>query len=172
MTSVLHFRKQLVGPPVAVFGPGILVRPLAAPEEVPAWLALRERAMADERPTVRPWTSADFEREMTGKSWWRGDHCWVAIDAEATRAERPIIGTATLSLREGAAGIVPVVHWLLVDPAWRRRGVGRLLMAHLELAAWDTGWREVQLETHAGWSAALAFYHSMGYAPLGDRSPR
>ena len=48
----------------------------------------------------------------------------------------------------------------------------RLLMSHLERAAWDAGWREVQLETHAGWSAAVAFYQSIGYAPVRDRSPR
>jgi hypothetical protein len=41
----------------------------------------------------------------------------------------------------------------------------------LERAAWDAGWREVQLETHAGWSEAVAFYHSIGYAPVRDRSP-
>ena len=58
-----------------------------------------------------------------------------------------------------------MVHWLLVDPRWRRRGIGRLLMSHLELAAWDDGWREMQLETHAGWAAAVAFYQSMGYEP-------
>jgi GNAT superfamily N-acetyltransferase len=75
-------------------------------------------------------------------------------------------------MREGAVCTIPVVHWLLVDPAWRRRGVGRLLMLHLELAAWHDGYREIELETHAGWGAAVAFYQSMGYAPVRDRSPR
>ena len=32
--------------------------------------------------------------------------------------------------------------------------------------------RRVELETHAGWSDALAFYHSTGYAPVRERSPR
>lgn len=67
---------------------------------------------------------------------------------------------------------MPVVHWLLVDPNYRRRGIGRLLMNCLERAAWDAGHRELQLETHAGWSAAVAFYQSIGYAPARDPSPR
>jgi GNAT superfamily N-acetyltransferase len=86
--------------------------------------------------------------------------------------ENMLVGSVMMAIREGRAGSVPVVHWLLVEPAWRRRGIGRLLLSHLERAAWDDGWREVQLETHAGWSAAVAFYHSMGYAPLREPSPR
>ena len=57
----------------------------------------------------------------------------------------------------------PAVHWLVVLPAARRQGVGRLLMSHLERAAWDAGHREVLLETHAQWQAAVQFYEALGY---------
>ncbi len=172
MSSVLHFRKELTSPPVVVDAPGIRVRQTLLPAEVPGWLALRERAMASEIPAVRTWTNADFRSEMTDKPWWRGDHSWVAVDDDASEKSRSIIGTVTLAVREGSLSKVPVVHWLLVDPEWHRRGVGRSLMYHLECAAWDVGWREVQLETHAGWSAAVAFYHSMGYSLVRERWPR
>src|SRR5262249_39191762 len=111
--------------------------------------------------------------EMQSKPWWRDDRTWVAIagDPPSPDAER-IVGAVTLALRQGASATVPVVHWLLVDPAWRRRGVGRLLMSQLERAARDDGWREIELETHAGWEAAVAFYQSIGYAPVRERSPR
>jgi ribosomal protein S18 acetylase RimI-like enzyme len=59
------------------------------------------------------------------------------------------------------------VHWLIVRSNWRRHGVGRLLMAHLETAAWDAGYREVWLETHVAWEAAVKFYRSLGYAQAG-----
>lgn len=172
MTSVIHFRKQLTGPPVAAVAPEFQVRQLSVPDDVPAWLALRERAMADQNPSIRSWSQADFQSEMVDKPWWRSDRSWVAMAGDTSDGLPTIIGSVTLAMREGTASTVPVVHWLLVDPAWRRRGVGRLLMSHLERAAWETGWREVQLETHAGWSAAVAFYHSIGYAPLRERSPR
>jgi hypothetical protein len=36
----------------------------------------------------------------------------------------------------------------------------------LEQAAWDDGYREVHIETHAGWSAAIALYSKRGYELL------
>jgi GNAT superfamily N-acetyltransferase len=189
MTSILHLRKELSQPPVALSLPEIGVRPLMMPDDVPAWLALRDRAMADESPSVRSWSAEDFGIEMLRKSWWQADRTWLAIAGElrlagsanpATRrspareddvATRSVVGAVTLAMRQGTFQTVPAIHWLLVDPTWRRRGIGRLLISRLERAAWNAGWREVQLETHTGWSAAVAFYQSMGYAPLRDRSP-
>jgi GNAT superfamily N-acetyltransferase len=168
MPSVLHFRRQLYRPPDAVEVPGICVRNISIPGDIAAWLALRDRAMADQTPRVRSWSKSDFFSEMQSKSWWRPERMWLAFSLETA----PPVGAVTLAMREGAAGTIPVVHWLLVDPAWRRRGVGRLLISHLEHAAWNDGWREIELETHAGWTAAVAFYHSIGYAPVRDRSPR
>jgi GNAT superfamily N-acetyltransferase len=170
MASVLHLRKQLVLPPVALPVPGARLRTFEIPEDVSRWLALRDRAMSNQLPAVRSWNESDFYVEMVNKLWWRAECTWVACDVN--RPLGGLIGAVTLAMRKGKAASVPVVHWLLVDPASRRRGVGRMLMSQLERAAWDVGWRELQLETHAGWSAAVAFYQSMGYAPLGERSPR
>jgi GNAT superfamily N-acetyltransferase len=172
MSSILHFRKQLALPPVAVDAAGILVRRLIVPDDIQAWLKLRDRAMAGEAPVVRPWTEADVRREFLDKLWWRDEHAWVAAHDDAANEYQLLAGAVILGCREGAESAVPVVHWLLVDPTFRRRGVGRALMSRLERAAWDAGWREVQLETHAGWASAVAFYHSMGYAPVRERSPR
>jgi GNAT superfamily N-acetyltransferase len=168
MPVVLHFRRQLLRPPDAADVPGFSVRNIATPNDVAPWLALRDRAMADQSPRIRTWLASDFFSEMQSKSWWRLDRMWLAFAAELADP----IGAVTLALREGTVSTIPVVHWLLVDPAWRRRGVGRLLMTHLELAAWNDGWREIELETHAGWASAVAFYQSIGYAPVRDRSPR
>jgi GNAT superfamily N-acetyltransferase len=168
MSPVLHFRKHLSGPPDAVEVAGICVRNFGEAGDVAAWISLRERAMADQRPRVRTWSEDVFFSEMQSKPWWRDDRTWLAFE-DGTES---LIGAVTLALREGAATIVPVLHWLLVDPAWRRRRIGRLLMSHLERAAWNDRWREIELETHSGWQAAVAFYQSIGYAPVRDRSPR
>jgi GNAT superfamily N-acetyltransferase len=169
VNSILHFRKELHDPPAVVSVGGTCVRTITIPDDLAAWLVMRDRAVAELIPAVRPWTPADFFTEMVEKPWWRGDGSWVAVTA-GEREE--LIGGVTLAVREGSAGSVPVVHWLLVDPAWRRRGIGRLLMFHLERAAWDAGWREVQLETHTGWAAAIAFYQSIGYGSLLAEPPR
>jgi GNAT superfamily N-acetyltransferase len=167
MTLVLHLRKQLASPPATLAAAGIVIRPIAVPNDIDAWLSLRERALAGLNPAVWQWSRDDFLAEMVGQPWWRPEWTWLAID------ELQVVGTVTLAIREGRERHVPVIHWLLIDPTWRRRGLGRALISHLERATWDAGWREVQLETHAGWSEAVAFYHSIGYAPLPrDRSLR
>jgi GNAT superfamily N-acetyltransferase len=171
---VIHLRKQLVAPPAAAELPKLVqllefcVRTMAVPEDVPAWLALRERAIADLTPRPRSWLHADYEAEMFDKPWWNAERNLVAFHRDAPSE---LIGAVTLAIREGAYAKVPVVHWLLVDPRWRRRGVGRMLMAGLEQMAFAAGYREVELETHTGWAAAVAFYQSIGYAPVRP-SPR
>jgi GNAT superfamily N-acetyltransferase len=170
MASILHFRKELMRPPVALEVADIRVRSMIVPDDVDAWLELRSRATAGMLPRVREWTRDDFSDQMVQKPWWRHDRTWLAMDA--MQKNSPAVGAVTLALRTGTAITLPIVHWLLVDPAWRRRGVGRILISQLECAAWSDGWRQIELETHAGWKEAAAFYHSMGYAPVRERSPR
>jgi GNAT superfamily N-acetyltransferase len=161
--SVLHLRKELEERPVTVEVADVAIRSFDLAKDVAAWLTLRDRAVAWLKPTARTWTAKDFRAEMSGKAWWREDWTWLAVagDTGAT-----VVGAVTLAVREGATGSVPVVHWLLVDPRWRRRGIARLLMSRLEEAAWKAGWRELQLETHVNWSEAVAFYQSIGFEPV------
>jgi GNAT superfamily N-acetyltransferase len=170
MTPVLHLRKELLDPPVERVVEGVSVRSIVLPDDIESWLELRKRATAGLTPPVREWTRDLFMVQMVDRPWWRDEHTWLAIHSASGKAA--VIGAVTLALRTGAASHVPIVHWLLVHPAWRRRGVGRVLMSRLECAARNAGWREIELETHAGWSEAAAFYHSMGYAPVRERSPR
>lgn len=172
IVSVLHFRKELSAPPVALRRPDIAVRHIKLPDDIVAWLRLRERATAELRPLPRPWSEADFRAELLSKPWWQPEQCWIAYVENSPNESGDMIGSVTLALRAGELVTVPVVHWLLVDPAWRRRGIAGLLITHLEQAAWDAGWREIQLETHANWEAAVAFYQSIGYAEVRDASPR
>jgi GNAT superfamily N-acetyltransferase len=167
MATVLHLRKELIVPPVERPVGGVDLRSMRMPDDINAWLDLRKRVSARLTPPVREWTSKDFAVEMLQKPWWRDDWSWVAMTNETS-----MTGCVTLGIRAGGSQSIAVVHWLLVDPCWRRRGVGRLLMSKLETAAWREGWPEVQLETHAGWTEAVAFYHSIGYAAVRDRSSR
>jgi GNAT superfamily N-acetyltransferase len=170
MPPILHLRKELVDPPVERLAANFLVRSIVLPDDIEGWLELRKRATANLTPPVREWSRAEFMSQMIERAWWRDEQTWLAIDAASGRPT--VIGAVTLALRTGPVASLPIIHWLLVDPAWRRRGVGRMLMSRLECAAWEAGWREIELETHAGWSEAAAFYHSMGYAPVRERSPR
>jgi GNAT superfamily N-acetyltransferase len=157
--SVLILRKRLQSRPTLMSVPGIAVRTFSE-SDVDGWLALRQAAFAEESPAVRDWSRDEFAAEMLAKPWWRPERTWLAV---AENEPNHIAGAVTLAERAGKTARLPVVHWLMVDPAWRRRGVGRLLMSHLEQAAWDAGWRDVQLETHAGWQAAVELYRKLDY---------
>ena len=78
------------------------------------------------------------------------------------------VGSVTLARRGDPPHDKPVVHWLLVLPGYRRRGIGQLLTATLEAAVWDAGGRQVWLETHAGWADAVRLYTRLGYRPASD----
>jgi GNAT superfamily N-acetyltransferase len=63
-----------------------------------------------------------------------------------------------------------LVDDLYVDPAHRRRGIGRALMTRLEHEALAAGLREVGLDTGLddGYAPARALYADLGYERIGD----
>ncbi len=70
-------------------------------------------------------------------------------------------------------------HWgvldsLAVDPAWRRRGIGRLLAQSLEAWAFDRGASWVEVSVYDFNDSARKFYESLKYLPLRTivRKPR
>ena len=151
--NVFQLRKRLRQKEEDDLPAEVEVRSFAPSTDIERWLQLRNAEFKDEKHPVRPWTAADFALEMTSRPWRRDDRCWLAF------ANDQCVRSVTLAMRRD----VPVVHWLMVHPDWRRRGIARALLATLEQAAWDDGYREVHLETHAGWQAALACYQKLGY---------
>jgi GNAT superfamily N-acetyltransferase len=163
MTSILHLRHPLLERPADMPVPGIAVRTFAGPADVDIWLDLRNRAFAREKVGVRAWDNSDFQAEFLSKPWWQPQRMWFAETAPTLLKSAQAVGTVTLAERRGADATVAVVHWLAVLSGWRRRGIGRLLLNVLHQAAWDAGYREVQLETHAGWTSAVRMYQGEGY---------
>lgn len=149
---VAHLSRQLSCPPTVPSIPGVAVRNFAGEQDIEGWLELRRRALSSQTPAVRTWTRADFEAEFLNKPWWSPRRMWFAEAEE-------IVASVALALR----GRLPVIHWLMVAPEWRRRGVGRCLLATLEAACWRAGDRKISLETHLSWTAAGAFYREMAY---------
>ncbi len=88
---------------------------------------------------------------------------WLAESTAADHDTTQLVGSVTLALRGAGPDARPVVHWLMVDPHWRRRGIGAWLMAELEAHCWDSGHRQIWLETHGDWREAARFYESLGY---------
>ena len=161
MASVIQRIRVLSDRPDSISVAAIRLRHYRGDEDIGVWLNLRQRAFARQTLGVRQWDEQDFRREFLEKPWWRPDWMWFA---ELRTDDKPnCVGTVTLALRQSLVSTIPVVHWLSVLPQWRRLGVGRLLMNALELAAWDAGFREVALETHAAWREAQGFYDALAY---------
>lgn len=115
-----------------------------------------------------PWSEADFFREFTGRKAFRSEWMWVAEPTDMTETCQPdaknLSGSVTAIVGGPTAIVSARVHWLLVHPHQRRKGVATALMLQLERACWDAGIRRISLETHGNWLAAVAFYRRLGYA--------
>ncbi|MEX0675794.1 MAG: GNAT family N-acetyltransferase [Pirellulales bacterium] len=164
MAIILQLTKRLSEAPQPVEVPGIRLRNYAGTQDVETWLDLRRRAFAREKVGIGNWDAADFEREFLTKPWWRPGAMWLA-EAQPVLMPSKVVGTVTLARRGEPFDDKPVVHWLCVLPAYRRRGIGRFLLANLEAAVWDSGERQIWLETHSGWREAFQLYQSLGYEP-------
>ncbi len=124
------------------------LRPLAAPH-LQACLALDHRCLGG------LWSTGQWERELAddrrpGLGLWHGE-----------------------ALCAMACGwlIVDELHITLVavDQPWRRRGLGRLLLAALLTRSRELGAAHATLEVATGNQAALALYRSLGFSDAGIR---
>ena len=162
MASVLQMRKRLLAPPDVVEVAGVRVRNFAGQADIKPWLALRRRAFARARIGVREWTADEFCHELSDRWWWSHQKLWFADPIDPAR-HAPLGAIACAQRGSAAEPGLPAVHWLMVDPAARGQGIGRLLLAVLERHCWEQDFREVCLETHAEWQAAVALYRATGY---------
>lgn len=164
MLKVLQLTRKLIDRPAVPAIADVRLRHYAGPEDIAIWLDLRRRAFARQKVGVRDWDASDFEREFLQKSWWRPGAMWFA-ETQPLLHPATAVGTVTLARRGDPPEGKPVVHWLAVLPSFRRRRIGRLLMAALEAAAWDAGGRQIWLETHSQWDEATRLYEALGYEP-------
>jgi ribosomal protein S18 acetylase RimI-like enzyme len=79
------------------------------------------------------------------------------------RNDLRIVGFAIMRYADDAAHL----NLLAVDPALRRRGIGRRLVTWLEETALTAGTFDIGLELRAENEIARAFYRSLGYSETG-----
>jgi GNAT superfamily N-acetyltransferase len=79
----------------------------------------------------------------------------------------PSLGAVSVEPDGTVAGLtIPSQNYLVVDPAFRRRGLARLIMSALEESAAAAGHTAVVLNSGGRQPEALALYAALGYTPV------
>lgn len=156
--NVQQLSRRLAARPDLPAVEGIVVRNFSGPADISLWRELIFKIFQGGTPPARMWTAEEFASQIMGQPWWSPARLWFGQTDGGQ-----VVGTVMLVASRDRENSLPAVHWLGVLPAWRRRGVARLLMAQLERCCWDEGFGEIRLETHRHWHSAAAFYRAAGY---------
>ncbi len=139
-------------------------------------LVVAERAVP---AVVRRRSSRDVRRILEALPDWFGDP--IAIENYAAAAADPMYDSWLAVVRDEVVGVALThrhfaesteLHLLAVDPAVRRKGVGRALVDHVaaELAADDCSFLTVHTVgpsfEHVPYAETRAFYRCVGFTPL------
>ncbi len=151
--ATLHEQSILVAPPDKQ---GVSYKPLDV-SHVGCVAALESRIMGSDA-----WNESLVADEIPrrDRTWW------AAYASEGKPGEvGTLVGYAGGWVVDGDVQILKVG----TDPAWRRRGIARELLAHVAADARNLGAQTVSLEVRAGNEGAQALYKALGLAPVGTR---
>ena len=151
--ATLHEQSILVAPPDEQ---GVSYKPLDV-SHVGCVAALESRIMGSDA-----WNESLVADEIPrrDRTWW------AAYASEGKPGEvGTLVGYAGGWVVDGDVQILKVG----TDPAWRRRGIARELLAHVAADARNLGAQTVSLEVRAGNEGAQALYKALGLAPVGTR---
>jgi ribosomal-protein-alanine N-acetyltransferase len=109
----------------------------------------------------QPWPKNAFEIELTNQ----GARCWVADPSTGSGQAGQIAGALVFWRVLDEAHLATIA----VHPAFRRRGVARLLLQTAIDAAYAEGARIYHLEVRAGNEAAKKLYLAFGFEIVGRR---
>jgi GNAT superfamily N-acetyltransferase len=111
-----------------------------------------------ERPLATPLTKRYSIAEVFA-GWARWDHGWVAEEGGVVR------GFATVEYELWHQRLI--LWFLYISPEWRRRGVGRALLAQVEEHGRKVGANHVWLETSNVNVPGVRAYERLGYGLCG-----
>lgn len=130
-------------------------------EDIEALVALLKQLFAIETDF-----KIDVERHKRGLALMI-DGCGKHRCVKVADADGAVVGmgTAQLLVSTAEGGVVALIEDLVIDPQWRRRGVGRKLMASIERWALDREVTRMQLLADRTNFSALDFYDRIGWLP-------
>jgi aminoglycoside 6'-N-acetyltransferase I len=130
----------------------------AQPADAPRWVALRQDLWPDAKPR---------EHAAEVSAFFAGTLVEPEIVLVAEGLDGAVLGFVELSRRASAEGCrtspVAYVEGWYVDPAVRRRGVGRALLGAAEQWARQQGCLEIASDTEVENTASAAAHHALGF---------
>lgn len=111
---------------------------------------------------LRDWQEGRPGRGGLGRTWFRhlGGTAWLA---DAAPDRRPL--GLLLGLRSADQPTVAVIHLVAVDPAFRRRGIGRDLVVRFTAQLAAAGATALEATCRPDDRIALAFFAALGFEP-------
>jgi ribosomal-protein-alanine N-acetyltransferase len=120
--------------------------------DVPAISRIEEDSFAS------PWSAAEITKDVTSKD---GNIYVAVIESDGETA-----GYAEMRTVAGEAQIYNIV----IDKAFRGRGLGEELLRHLIDRAKESGCSMMTLEVRGGNEAAMELYRKLGFREVGRRA--
>ena len=117
-------------------------------------------AIIEARSFPTPWPADGYRRELTVN-----ERAHYFVLTRRVVNERPLVGFAGHWLIAGEAH----VSIIAVDPDWRGRGLGQLLLLNLLHVAAEQGARMATLEVRCDNHVARALYHKYRFEVVGRR---
>jgi len=120
---------------------------------------------------IRPWEQRDAEA-VQGLLWLLSPEATVtATDAPVHVAEAGgrVVGMVSLNVFTTMTGPKAYLDHLVVDPDWRRRGVGRALVEHAIALATAAGASRIDLTAGPDKAAGRSLYGSLGFVERDTR---
>ncbi len=89
---------------------------------------------------------------------------WFVADTKRERSDRKIACLwVGIAIDQITGNRHPNVFLIYVDPAYRRQGIGRGLMQHVEAWAKSQGYHQIGLQVFTTDRPAIALYQQLGY---------
>ncbi|PSH04941.1 MAG: ribosomal-protein-alanine N-acetyltransferase [Acidobacteria bacterium] len=128
----------------------------ARESDLPVLVAISEAASSDARWTIQQWQDI-FHTQTPAR------HAWIAEDSGA----KGVQGIGFLVAQN--VGRDWELENIAVLPAFRRRGIGRLLLSALQAKARSEEAERILLEVRASNESAIHLYRASGFQPLSRR---
>jgi ribosomal protein S18 acetylase RimI-like enzyme len=130
-------------------------------------MRIRPFRLADEDAVVELWNRCELTRP------WNDPHKDIArkmkVNPEMFLVGE-IDGKIVASVMVGYEGHRGAINYLAVDPDYRRRGLGRVLMGEAERLLKEAGCPKINLFVRSSNASVIAFYQSLGYAVMSNEA--